>query len=246
MKGKVGSAEFAVSIGGASKWSVRIDWMSEPLRYAQATFDELWQWLEINKFADWDAVSAARRYCHPMPLIDFGDGKTDPLTQGVGSLFFRSIERGEMDVELIRKTMPTLWVRLPKRRRDSGVPNAFLEAVLFLSALLACGEYAELAETVKRDTVDREAVAMHLYWLQRFYSLWSRTAASEPANRASNVAKRAAVDKWHEEFKKFRAGYLRRHPGAKVRTVVVQFLAPDGESHKSFRSLYAWALANKE
>jgi hypothetical protein len=202
----------------------RRGWMVEPVQRVQRQFmgvdgsgsqGGMWYWLELNGWGDWDRIWTVAQRFHP-------DARFDPVTRELRpgvfpfASAFESMERGELDRELVKLAWSELVGLLPKRVRRTP-PQKWYELTLMVSAHLAAHEFMEMDVSLTKHPTDEVKVGRHLYWFERFYGLWRRTAETKrpkeintrkSVEAADASKRRIALLKFYDEF-------IQRH-GSKV------------------------------
>jgi hypothetical protein len=197
----------------------RRGWMVEPVQRVQRQFmgvdgsgsqGGMWYWLELNGWGDWDRIWTVAQRFHP-------DARFDPVTRELRpgvfpfASAFESMERGDLDRELVKLAWSELVGLLPKRVRRTP-PQKWYELTLMVSAHLAAHEFMEMDVSLTKHPTDEVKVGRHLYWFERFYGLWRRTAETKrpPAvnrNKSENARRRV------EALLEFHDNFVSRHSG---------------------------------
>ena len=222
---------------GEVRITLRVGAAVEPITRAKEHYKTARDWVDsmIQKDIDrWAVIDSLAAYFHP--------GKTARGARG--AMLYLGAERGDkFNIDLVKGLAPTLYKKLPTKAR--GTPVEYLSMIMWLAACLVCHEGANLAEVLKEKSVDDRKVFEHLYWLERFYRLYERIKAAPPPNLGILNKKRGKAGEWQSALRLFFDGYMRRHPKAKMRTVVTNFCNGRKEANgPSMDRAYRWALGN--
>lgn len=186
---------------------------TRPIFRAGRMFKGVWAFLDEFGAADWDRIHSIADHFHPAYMRDPDTGALTP-GRAPGSAVFDLMEKGEYSEPIVRLVAPTIWAALErsgatKSRARGGVPDMFRYYTLHVSAMLACHEYERLDFEVQQDAPNREAIARHLYYFERFVSLWRRVGTDKPKAWEVNQAKRAKARAWVTELAAFHEDRVR-------------------------------------
>jgi len=206
----------AAAKAGTLRVSVQIPWTHEPVERSERVFGGIWEWLNNVGAADWDAVESLARHFHPDYRMDQKTRSLDP-NRAPGATVYLHMERGEYSPAWIKAVAPTLYKFLPKTKRAKATaPTEYLIATLLLSAQLAAHEFANLADELRKPTPNVASIARHLYFFERFSSLWRRTGQNKPATLNLNYAKRRHAKSWRDELLTYHRQRVTAHPERRV------------------------------
>lgn len=202
---------------GTLSLSIQVPWTHEPVERAERVFTGIWGWLSEVGADDWNAVESLARHFHPDYRMDQKTRSLDP-NRAPGAAVYLQMERGEFSPAWIRAVAPTLYRVLPKAKRDKAAkaPTEYLVATLFLSAQLASHEFANLHDELRKESPNSVSVARHLYFFERFSSLWRRVAQNRPATLSLNQAKRRSAESWRCDLLTYHRQRVAAHPDRRV------------------------------
>lgn len=207
----------AAAKAGTLSLSIQIPWTYEPIERAQRVFAGIWGWLSEVGADDWDAAESLARHFHPDYQMDQKTRSLDP-NRAPGSTVYLQMERGEFSPAWIEAVAPTLFRTLPKAKRGKSAkaPTEYHLATLFLSAQLAAHEFANLSDELRKESPNSTSIARHLYFFERFSSLWRRIGQNRPATLSINHAKRRNAESWRDELLAYHLQRIAVHPGRRV------------------------------
>lgn len=202
---------------GKLRLSIQMPWTHEPIERAGRVFEGIWGWLCEVGADDWDAVESLSQHFHPDYRMDQKTRSLDP-NRAPGSTVYLQMERGEFSPVWIKAVAPTLYGLLPRAKRDKAAkaPTEYLIATLFLSAQLAAHEFANLNDELRKESPSSTSLARHLYFFERFSSLWRRIGQNKPATLGLNHAKRRNAESWREELLTSHRQLVAAHPERRV------------------------------
>jgi hypothetical protein len=197
--------------------SIQIPWTYEPVERAERMFEKIWGWLNEVGAANWDAIESLARHFHPDYRMDQTTRSLDP-NQASGAIVYQQMERGEYSPVWIKAVAPTLYGLLPKAKRDKATtaPTEYLIATLFLSAQLAAHEFANLGDELQKESPNSASIARHLYFFERFSSLWRCTGQNRPATLDLNNTKRRSAKSWRDDLLRYHLQRVAAHPARRV------------------------------
>jgi hypothetical protein len=207
----------AATTAGALRLSIQIAWAHEPVERADRVFKGMWEWLTEVGGADWDVVESLAQHFHPDYRMDQKTRALDS-NQAPGAIVYLQMERGDYSPVWIKAVAPTLYKLLPKAKRDKGTtaPTEYLIATLYLSAQLAAHEYANLDNELRKAPPNSASIARHLYFFERFSSLWRRTGQNKPATLNLNQDKRHRAKSWRNDLLAYHRQRVSEHPERRV------------------------------
>jgi hypothetical protein len=212
------SLEEALRIAAAAgtlRMDIHVPWIDEPWQRAGRIFEGIWGWLSSLDAASWDVADSLARHFHPDYRMDQKTRRLDP-NLAPGAMVFQQMERGEYSELWVKAAAPTLYEFLPKSKRGKGAPTEYLIATLFVAAQLAVHEFANLDDEMRKDSPDWAVVSTHLYYFERFASMWRRVAENKPASLNLNRAKRNAAQSWRSDLVKFHRERVAARPTRRV------------------------------
>ena len=222
--------------------SIQAGWAAEPIQRAQRNFDGLWRWLERNGWADWHRVHAIATSFHPDYAMDQTTRRLKPDASSAGRVFLQ-MERGRYKREWVAVCLPVLALAIPKSRRGTGLPDAFIKATLHVSACLAAHEFERLLSATEAQPHDPATIARHLYWFERFHAVWQRVAINKPPAFGNNEAKGTAARERTAKLMALHGKRQRSISGGKAsaRQTAVEFAGSESapEFWQDYRALLA-------
>jgi len=210
-------ALMAAAKAGKLRLSIQMPWTHEPIERAERVFEGIWGWLSEVGANDWDAIESLAQHFHPDYGMDQETRSLDP-NRAAGSTVYLQMERGEFSPVWIKAVAPTLYGLLPEAKRHKGAkaPTEYLIATLFLSARLAAHEFANLNDELRKESPNSESIARHLYFFERFSSLWRRISQNKPATLVLNHAKRRSAESWRDDLLAYHRQRVETHPERRV------------------------------
>ncbi|MCW5667839.1 MAG: hypothetical protein KIT35_28720 [Piscinibacter sp.] len=202
---------------GKLSLSIQIPWTHEPVERAARVFEGIWGWLTEVGANDWNAVESLAQHFHPDYQMDQKTRSLDP-NRAPGATVYLQMERGEFSPVWIKAVAPTLYGSLPKvkRGKSAKAPTEYLIATLFLSAQLAAHEFANLNDELRKKSPNLASIARHLYYFERFSSLWRRIGQNRPATLDLNHAKRRTAESWRDDLLAYHRQRVSAHPERRV------------------------------
>jgi len=216
-----------------------------PIARCDRRFEAVWAWLDELGGADWERVHSLARHFHPAYVIAPDTGAVDH-NRAPGAVVFEMMERGEYVAEWVRILTPTLWRVIcaggpAKSRGRAGVPDLYRYATLHVSAVLACHEWERLQFELEQRPPDGELIALHLYWFERFVSVWTVTGIDKPPTWEQNQKRKSAAKEWASDLMAFHLarGAGRRKPSMRESADAwVKFREGKGVSEPAFDRAY--------
>lgn len=179
---------------------------------ARRKFEEIRSWLLLLGDVEMQRLIGCARHFHPGPRSMAGDAPAREL--------YLQMERGQYDIETIKRVAPNIAIDMPKRVR--GLPWEYRFAVLAVSGMLAAYEWTQIC-LVTSGVSQVKVLPEHLYCLERFACLWFRVAEHTPPSMW--FAKQAKASDWRSELRLFSLDYSNRNPTASLSACSDAFLA---------------------
>lgn len=182
------------------------------IKEAGRKFGEIRSWLSLLGDVDMHRLIGCARHFHPGPRSMAGDAPAREL--------YLQMERGQYDIETIKRVAPGVADDMPKRAR--GLPWEYGFAVLGVSGMLAAYEWTQIC-LITSGVSPVNALPGHLYCFERFAGLWFRVGASSPPSMW--FTKLAQASGWRSELRSFWLDYSNRNPTHSLSACCDAFLA---------------------